>query len=202
MYLGEILRLALLSLVQDKSTALFTDLNSGANDLHSNTVISQDSALYTQHGLDTSFLSTTHGDSSSGLQLTRQALEREVGISAVSYDSAMAVKLIASAIGRRAARLSAVAIGATVLRSGRLDNLDGPATEENLVDVGVDGSLVEFYPNFEEYIREALRAVPQIGPVGEQRIRIGIAKDGSGVGAALIALVAEKMNVRRPSVAI
>lgn len=35
-----------------------------------------------------------------------------------------------------------------------------------------------------------LRAVPEIGAQGEKRIRIGIAKDGSGVGAALIALVA------------
>jgi len=65
-------------------------------------------------------------------------------------------------------------------------------TADGPVDIGVDGSLVEFYPNFEEYIREALREVPQIGPQGEKRIRIGIAKDGSGVGAALIALVADR----------
>ena len=64
--------------------------------------------------------------------------------------------------------------------------------EEDIIDIGVDGSLVEFYPNFEEYIREALREVPGIGPQGERRIRIGIAKDGSGVGAALIALVADR----------
>ena len=64
--------------------------------------------------------------------------------------------------------------------------------EDDVVDIGVDGSLVEFYPNFEEYIREALREIPEIGARGEKRIRIGIAKDGSGVGAALIALVADK----------
>ena len=39
-----------------------------------------------------------------------------------------------------------------------------------------------------------MRAVPEIGAVGERKIRIGIAKDGSGVGAALIALVAAKME--------
>ncbi len=43
-------------------------------------------------------------------------------------------------------------------------------------------------------MREALRALDQIGPVGERKIRIGIAKDGSGVGAALIALVAASME--------
>ena len=33
-----------------------------------------------------------------------------------------------------------------------------------------------------------------IGEEGAKRIRIGIAKDGSGVGAALIALVASNME--------
>jgi hexokinase len=66
--------------------------------------------------------------------------------------------------------------------------------EEEIVDIGVDGSLVEFYPGYEDYMRAAMRAVPEIGAVGERKIRIGIAKDGSGVGAALIALVAAKME--------
>jgi hexokinase len=35
-----------------------------------------------------------------------------------------------------------------------------------------------------------LREISEIGETGEKKIRIGIAKDGSGVGAALIALVA------------
>jgi hexokinase len=35
--------------------------------------------------------------------------------------------------------------------------------------------------------------MPGIGAAGEKRIRIGIAKDGSGVGAALIALVAGRV---------
>jgi hexokinase len=39
-------------------------------------------------------------------------------------------------------------------------------------------------------IYEALREIDGIGQKGAEKIRIGIAKDGSGVGAALIALVA------------
>jgi hexokinase len=58
------------------------------------------------------------------------------------------VRKIAMAIGRRAARLSAVAIGAIVISSGRLAGSDD-------IDIGVDGSLVEFYPGFEDYMREA-----------------------------------------------
>jgi len=45
-------------------------------------------------------------------------------------------------------------------------------------------------------MRETLRAIDGIGLPGERRIRIGIAKDGSGVGAALIALVAANMERR------
>ncbi|KAK7908776.1 Hexokinase [Apiospora marii] len=57
-----------------------------------------------------------------------------------------------------------------------------------VVEVGVDGSLIEFYPNFERDMREAVGDV--LGPGHEKRLRIGMAKDGSGVGAALVALAA------------
>ena len=59
------------------------------------------------------------------------------------------------------------------------------------MDIGVDGSLVEFYPGFEDYIRECFREIEGMGGAeGEKKVRIGLAKDGSGLGAALIALVA------------
>lgn len=193
MFLGEILRRALVSLVKDASVPLFSDEHSNQNDVHSTTNIHDGSPLFKQWGIDTSFLSISSGDNSAGLKVTRQTLDNEYGISAASAEDAEAVRLIASAVGKRAARLSAVAIAAVVIATGKLgDNTATEVTDENVVDIGVDGSLVEFYPNFEEYIREALRDVPEIGPLGEKRIRIGIAKDGSGVGAALIALVADK----------
>lgn len=55
------------------------------------------------------------------------------------------------------------------------------------IEVGIDGSLFEYYPRFEEEIRSALRVVPRIGHEGEARVKIGLAKDGSSLGAALIA---------------
>ncbi|OAA53351.1 glucokinase [Cordyceps fumosorosea ARSEF 2679] len=61
----------------------------------------------------------------------------------------------------------------------------GPPTD--CIDIGIDGSLFEHYPGFEENIRSALRALPQIGSEGEARVRIGLAKEGSSLGAALIA---------------
>jgi len=186
-------------MIKNPATALFIDEDSSRNDMHSTTEVHASSPLHQQWGLDTSFLSIAHGDSSVGLKVTRQTLDKDYGVSAPSAEDAEAVKLIASAIGKRAARLSAVAIGAVVLATNKLKNPRDVATtdnaevnEDDVVDIGVDGSLVEFYPGFEDYMREALREIDGIGAHGEKRIRIGIAKDGSGVGAALIALVADK----------
>ena len=212
MFLGEILRRAMLSMMNRSHVAFLKDEHSGVNDVHSTTTIDENSALYKQWGLDTSFLSIVSEDHSPNLRIVRQTLDRDLSISAASFEDAEAVKLIAVAIGRRAARLSAVALGAIVISTGRLnkENTDTSTTaitaegksqemkvetseaveEEDVIDIGVDGSVVEYYPGFEDYLREALREIPEIGPEGERRIRIGIAKDGSGVGAALIALVA------------
>jgi hexokinase len=211
MFLGELLRLALLKLIKDPAVPLFTDDNSSSNDVHSTTQIHDSSPIWKQWGLDTSFLSVCAGDNSPGFRMLRQTLDKDYDISAVSAEDAEAVREIAGAIGRRAARLAAVAIGGIIINTGRLHKSSGSATTEQKsgieptrgdvdasegdeIDIGVDGSLVEFYPNFEEYIREALRAIPEIGAKGEKRVRIGIAKDGSGVGAALIALVAGKVG--------
>ena len=188
MFLGEILRRALVDLIKDDSVPLFSDGDSSSNDMHSTTNIDSNSAIFKQWGLDTSFLSITSGDLGAGLKVTRQTLDNDYGISAASAEDAEAVRLIAAAVGKRAARLSAVAIAAIIIATKSLET-DAP---DGVVDIGVDGSLVEFYPNFEEYIREALREIPEIGPQGEKRVQIGIAKDGSGVGAALIALVADR----------
>ena len=102
--------------------------------------------------------------------------------------------MLVHAIGKRAARLSALAVGGVIISTNSLDG-------DDVVDVGVDGSLVEYYPGFEDYMREAFREIKQIGPELEKKIRIGLAKDGSGLGAALIALVAKdvRLGVRRQS---
>ena len=189
MFLGEILRRAMLALTKDPQCQLFKDESSKTNDIHSTTTIAQDSALYKQWGVDTSFLSIVQADHSVGLRATRQTLSRDLGVDAASIEDAEAVKILVDAIGKRSARLSAVAIGAVIISTG--NHISKGSGEDDVVDIGVDGSLVEYYPGFEEYIREGLREVPEIGQ-GVDRIRIGIAKDGSGVGAALIALVASQ----------
>jgi hexokinase len=231
MFLGEILRIALITMMNKPDVPLFRDENSSHNDYRSTTTINENSPLHTQWAVDSSILSIAEADNSVGLRALRQEIEKSLGVSAASSEDAHAVKEVAHAVAKRAARLAGVAIGAIVIHTGRLNpgassvpqpksaaaitedikklnlaeaasatasklaNTAGLAVnEEEIVDIGVDGSLVEFYPGFEDYMRDALRAMPEIGAAGERRIRIGIAKDGSGVGAALIALVAAKME--------
>ena len=189
MFLGEILRRAMLALVE--KSQLFQKDNSSTNDEKTTTTVAEDSALYKQWGVDTSFLSIVQADGSPGLRMIRQTLAKDLGIDAASAEDAEAVKFLVSAIGKRSARLSAVAIAAIVISTGNhISNSSVPG--ESVVDIGVDGSLIEYYPGFQGHMREALREVRELGERGEKRIRIGIAKDGSGVGAALIALVAAK----------
>ncbi|KAF7503497.1 hypothetical protein GJ744_003688 [Endocarpon pusillum] len=191
MFLGEILRRAILALYkhQDENVALFKDTSSADNDTSSTTTVAEDSPLYKQWGIDTSFLSIVEEDASDRLHITKQTLEKDLGVSAPSTEDCVAVKTLVHAIGKRAARLAAVALGAVVLSTNKLE-------EDDLVDIGVDGSLVEYYPGFEDYIREAFREIPEIGVEGEKKIRIGLAKDGSGLGAALIALMASQAEER------
>ncbi|KAF8313046.1 hypothetical protein DL93DRAFT_2059334 [Clavulina sp. PMI_390] len=77
-------------------------------------------------------------------------------------------------VATRAARLSAVGIAAVVKKTKAAEKMTGD------IQVGVDGSVVEHYPHFEERVRIALKAM--LGPEIESRIKIGMAKDGSGVG--------------------
>ncbi|KAJ5571393.1 Hexokinase N-terminal [Penicillium sp. DV-2018c] len=179
MFLGEILRRALLSLHKDPELGLFK------TDKNSNVVLPEKSMLFRQWGLDTSLLSSVEADSSKDLADVKTALKDHLGIESPSLEECQAVKILVHAIGKRAARLSAVPLAAILIHANKL------ATDD-IIDIGVDGSLVEFYPNFEGHLREALREIPEVGVAGDKKIRIGISKDGSGVGAALIALVAGK----------
>lgn len=189
MFLGEIVRLAVVDMLRDDEISLFRDANSSTNDWQSTTTVSAQSPLWRKWGVDSAIMSVAAADHTPELSILRQELEASLHVYSPSLEDAQAFKAIANAVGRRAARLSAVAIGAIVLQTGKLDD-----PNEEVIDIGVDGSLVEHYPFFRDMIYEALKVIDGIGPMGADKIRIGIAKDGSGVGAALIALIAAKME--------
>jgi hexokinase len=55
--------------------------------------------------------------------------------------------------------------------------------------------VAEFLPHFVDRVHEALATV--LGEEEDKKITIGLAKDGSGVGAALTALTAKIASERR-----
>lgn len=128
--------------------------------------------------LNTALMSEICIDDSEDLTGVASVMVENLGIQD-STENRQAIRSITYAIGRRAARLSAVPIAALAMSTGGLQLGQS-------YNIGVDGSVVEFYPNFESMLREALREI--FGRAKEERCVIGLAKDGSGVGAALVAL--------------
>ncbi|KAJ4412948.1 glucokinase [Gnomoniopsis sp. IMI 355080] len=196
MFLGEILRRTIVDMLKNENIQLFKDVNSSSNDWRSTTSVASHSAVWNQWGVDTAIMSVAAADNTPDLGTLRQALEDQLLVYSPSLEDAQAFKAVAEAIGRRAARLSAVAVAAIVLKTGKLND---PAWDGEPIDIGVDGSLVEHYPYFRDMMYEAFKSIEGIGEAGADKIRIGIAKDGSGVGAALIALVATAMEKGQPT---
>jgi hexokinase len=175
MYLGEILRVVVLSLSGDENLDLFGGVK-----------IPDTSDLYVPWTLDSSLLSHLESDNSPELSSSRLLIKRWLGVQ-VHFEVASAIRAIARAIVLRSARLSAIALGAFLLQTACLEKID---SSQERVSIGVDGSLIELYPGFVTHIRRALRCIEKIGAEGEARVDITIAKDGSGVGAALAAHIA------------
>ena len=225
MFLGELLRNVLANLYTDPTVRLFHGLDSSVSLRNRDRI-----PLHERWAVDSSILSVAELDDTKDLAVLRQKIVNTLGIpsSFVSIEDSKVVKVVAHAIGKRAARMGGMALGAVILKTEQLTSTEnlrqnssspdidgrdqinpsdvtgqsskGIAVEDNsstlssngpgLIDIGVDGSVVELYPRFEVYMREALRAVKGIGTAGEKTIRMGITKDGSSVGAAIIALIA------------
>jgi len=121
----------------------------------------------------------------------------------VSLRDAAIVRWAAALVVHRAARLSGCAVATVAIQMGYVTGLgkDARAAPQSAVggrpySIGIDGSLYQHYPGFEERMREALRIL--LGEEVEEQVVMGLAKDGSGVGAALGALQATKRNKLLP----
>lgn len=139
--------------------------------------------LQTPFELDSEVLSHIEIDDSTGLRETELSLLQSLRLPTSPSERKEIQKLV-RAISRRSAYLSAVPIAAIIIKSGILHK-----RYHGEVEVGCDGSVVEYYPGFRSMLRHALALSP-LGAEGERKIHLKLAKDGSGVGAALCALVA------------
>lgn len=179
MYLGEITRNMLLHLID--SSVLFSGYAS--------------KLLNTHYGFDTAFVSKVEAAGPNDDDAVRKAIieDLEMDQKYVNDSDVEIVRWAVKQVADRACALAATAIAALVLHTGNDKVPEGE--EDKGVDVGVDGSVAEFLPSFEPRVRKTLETI--LGEDGAKRIKIGLAKDGSGVGAALTALQAKKALDKR-----
>ena len=113
------------------------------------------------------------GDASAGLDEVGAVL-RACGVARSSLADRTLVQEMCGLVARRAARLSAVGVAAVFAQMGA--DAAGCAA-------AVDGSVFKKYPGFRAWMAEALA---ELG----SDAKLTFAEDGSGKGAAIIAVVA------------
>lgn len=165
MYLGEITRNALLDLVDQQM--LFNGQSS--RELNKN------------WSFETAYMSTIVVDESSDLSDTGHILESVLNIPSTTLVDRQIVKTICKAVGVRAARIACCHIAGVM----KYTNMVGKD-----FTVAIDGSLFEFYPDFEKNMSQALAEV--LGEQARSKVSFDLARDGSGLGAAIIAMIAAK----------
>ncbi|KAJ1986618.1 hypothetical protein H4R33_003247 [Dimargaris cristalligena] len=169
LYLGEVTRKVLLHLVDRR--LLFNGRSS--------------TELNQPYSFDTAYMSTIVADETPDLADTQYTLESVLLLPPTTPADRAMVKAVCYMLGLRAARLSAAAL-ASVL-TVRKDVLSASKTT-----IGIDGSMYEFYPSFERFLMEAMAEI--LGEKLAQNIHTTLSKDGSGVGAAIVAMVADKQR--------
>ncbi|CRK16929.1 hypothetical protein BN1723_011159 [Verticillium longisporum] len=170
LYLGEIFRLVLVDVHENKPVGLFKD---------------QDiSALRKAYSLDSSFLSAIEEDPFENLSETQDLFVAKLNLN-LNRAELEFVRRLAELVGTRAARLSACGVAAICKKKNY-----------ETCHVGADGSVFNKYPHFKERgalaLREILDWPEKKNPTDEDPIEILAAEDGSGVGAALIAALTLK----------
>jgi hexokinase len=163
MYLGEIARNVLLHLI-DRSL-LFNGLSSPD--------------LNKQWSFETAYMSTIEADSTKDLSETQHVLESILAIPVTTLVDRQIVKKICEFVGVRAARVSAAGLGAVLSHCNKV---------EEGCTIAIDGSVFEFYPNFADNMMGGLKEL--FGDQIENKVKFSLARDGSGLGAAVIAMMA------------
>ncbi|KAJ5942606.1 hypothetical protein N7516_002774 [Penicillium verrucosum] len=166
LYLGEIFRLALIDLVDNRPGLIFNG---------------QDvTKLRKPYLLDASFLANIEEDPYENLTETLDLFDSKLSIRPTQPELEL-IRRLAELIGTRAARLSSCGVAAI-------------CTKKNIESchVGADGSVFTKYPLFKERGAQALREILDWAPTDKDKVSIMAAEDGSGVGAALIAALTLK----------
>ncbi len=160
MYLGEIARLILEEMIEDKC------------------LFAKGKAKFSKGDFKTEHMSLIESDDSDKLLKIAEYLEG-IGISDTSFEEREILKRVCGIVSKRAARISAAAISAIVTWMD-------PHLEHKHT-IAIDGMLYEKYPHFRQLVAATLK---EIHKDASEKINLTRAKDGSGIGVAVVAAVA------------
>ncbi|KRY16950.1 Hexokinase type 2 [Trichinella patagoniensis] len=135
--------------------------------------------LFTPNTFPTKFISEILADEGGNMVQTRQILD-ELGIETYVYSDLLVLREVCMTVSRRSANLCAAAIACVLNRIGKKKAI-----------VGIDGSTYRFHPFLHSWVKDKVRELldPNID------FHLVQAGDGSGRGAALVAAIADKLNL-------
>ncbi|XP_024517345.1 hexokinase-7 [Selaginella moellendorffii] len=170
MYLGDIVRRMILKLAEQAC------LLGGVTEIPSN--------MATPFVLRTRDVSIMHEDESENLENVARVMETIFGLKELPLEVRKVIKDVCEITAARGARLVAAGIVGIVRKIGG---------RKKKICIAIDGSLYEHYTKFRAKLHEAL--VELLGQEAAAKVVIELSKDGSGLGAALLAASHSKKDL-------
>ncbi|KAF9948817.1 glucokinase [Mortierella alpina] len=172
LYMGELVRLALVDLIE--KNAIFEFLGGKVP-----------ASLQQRLSFKTLFMSTIESDNSSDHTAVDKVFKTSFSLEGLTKEDRLRVFELIHTIGKRSATMTAAACAALLYKaSGASVSLDDP---NEITTIGIDGSVFEKYPHFSHSMMESLTEI--LGSDRASRIRLELARDGGCIGAALVAMV-------------
>jgi hexokinase len=183
MYLGDIVRRVVLKMAQEG--ALFADYATGR--------------MSEKRSLTTPDVSKIHADESASLDVAGEVLARAWGIPSTTLEERKVFLSVIEIVTHRGARLAAAGIAAVLKKIGRVggvsSNGNGNGSAKSFGErtvIAMDGGLFTHYPQFRAYMLEAFEEI--VGKEAASNVTINLSKDGSGIGAVLLAACHSKYH--------
>ena len=187
-YIGEIVRVVLIDLIKRKK--LFKNVSEYEEENFG--------LLGAEHSFNGSYMSRIERDHSGTLADTKSLLQDILKIShRIEISDLKLIKYVCELVAIRSARLASATLAGIIHHLGLARLLCAPISplndttlpsslSDDPIYVAIDGSLFEHYPHYSNRMMDAFREL--FGSKADS-IRLCLAKDGSGLGAALTAAV-------------
>ncbi|CAI0474734.1 unnamed protein product [Linum tenue] len=167
MYLGEIVRRALLKMAEEAS-------------FFGETVPSK---LKVPFILRTPDMSAMHHDTSSDLKVVASKLKDILEITSTSLKTRKVIVEVCNIIATRGSRLAAAGVVAILRKMGKDVAKEGEVQQKTVI--AMDGGLYEHYNEYSKCLENTLTEL--LGEEVSKTVEVIHANDGSGIGAALLA---------------